>query len=93
MTEDELKRAGFQKHDIVERIIDDIAPACTDCSPQIVETRKSAMKRFAGRYRETAVEECAQLVEQWNGKTREGDTFHIAAALRALINERLLDEG
>lgn len=27
-------------------------------------------------------EACAKLVEEWNGSTRDGDTFHIAAAIR-----------
>lgn len=28
-------------------------------------------------------EACARLVEEWNGKTRVGDTFFIAEAIRA----------
>lgn len=44
-------------------------------------------KALAPAERGAIVEECARLVEQWNGATRDGDTFHIAAAIRQLGGE------
>lgn len=37
---------------------------------------------IAKRAAELALERAAAFVEQWNGATRDGDTVHIAAALR-----------
>lgn len=44
-------------------------------------------KALAPAERAAIVEECARLVEEWNGSTRDGDTFHIAAAIRQLKGE------
>jgi hypothetical protein len=37
---------------------------------------------------EDVLERCAELVEEWNGETHDGDTFHIAQAIRNLADKQ-----
>lgn len=60
-----------------------------DCSPEhqrMVEAFGEFADQILARHREAAIaqerERCAVLVESWNGTTRDGDTLHIAAAIR-----------
>jgi hypothetical protein len=48
-------------NELIERLIEEIAPACVDCRTHIVEARRSAMKRFSGRYREETLAENERL--------------------------------
>lgn len=62
----------------------DLEPFIREIIAKELPAALSTAEPVAGDARDEALEKAAKLAENWNGTTRDGDTLHIAEAIRDL---------